>query len=145
MPLFKTEEQKHEARQAKEEARQAKEGKEAQDKYMASPVGQAEAAYKTGQTFFQATIDISKVSGKASEYWGLDSTHTKHFDAVDTLGQIEELGWHLEHVGYVFVQTGEVSRDKMMSSGQITKMNGYVEGVYLFRRSSAPSENHPKQ
>jgi hypothetical protein len=138
MPLFKTEEQKYEARQAKEE-------KEARDKYLASPVGQAEAAYKTRQTFFQATIDISKVSGKASEYWGWDSTHTKHFDAVDTLGQIEELGWHLEHVGYVFVQTGEVSRDKLMSSGQITKMNGYVEGVYLFRRSSDQSENHPRQ
>jgi hypothetical protein len=143
MPLFKTEDQKQEAREAKEEQRQAKKEKEAQDKYLASPVGQAEAAYETGQTFFQATINISRVSGKASDLWGLDSTLTKHFDAVDTLGQIEELGWHLEHVGYVFVQTGEVSRDKLMSDGQVTKMNGYVEGIYLFRRSSAPPENHP--
>jgi hypothetical protein len=143
MPLFKTEEQKQEAREAKDEQRQAKKEKEAQDKYLASPVGQAEAAYKTGQTFFQATINISRVSGKASDIWGLDSTHTKHFDAVDTLGQIEELGWHLEHVGYVFVHTGEVSRDKLMSDGQVTKMNGYVEGIYLFRRSSAPPEKSP--
>jgi hypothetical protein len=29
----------------------------------------------------------------------------------------EEMGWHLEHVGYVFVGTGEVARSKVMSSG----------------------------
>lgn len=31
---------------------------------------------------------------------------TRRFNAVDTLGQIEEMGWHLVHVGYVFVGTG---------------------------------------
>ena len=36
------------------------------------------------------------------------------------LGQIEEMGWHPEHVGYVSVETGEIARAKVMSSGSVT-------------------------
>jgi hypothetical protein len=56
-------------------------------------------------------------------------------DPLDGLTD-EEMGWHLEHVGYVFVGTGEVARSKVMSSGSVTRMQGYVEGIYLFRRSA---------
>ena len=45
------------------------------------------------------------------------------------------MGWHLEHVGYVFVETGEVARAKALSSGSVSRTQGYVEGIYLFRRS----------
>ena len=58
----------------------------------------------------------------------------ERFTATDILGQIEEVGWHLEHVGYVFVETGEVARSKVMSSGLVSRTQGYVEGIYLFRR-----------
>jgi len=44
------------------------------------------------------------------------------------------MGWHLEHVGYVFVETGEIARAKAMSSGSVTRTQGHVEGIYLFRR-----------
>ena len=41
-------------------------------------------------------------------------------DPLDGLTD-EEMGWHLEHVGYVFVGTGEVARSKVMSSGSVTR------------------------
>jgi hypothetical protein len=85
--------------------------------------------------FFQLTINISEIEGRSSDWGASQSTQVRRFNAVDTLGQIEELGWHLEHVGYVFVETGEVARSKVLSSGSVARTQGYVEGIYLFRRS----------
>jgi hypothetical protein len=130
VPLFnqKTEEEKQEERRAKAE-------QEARARYLASPVGKAEAAFQAGQMFFQLTINISEIEGRSSDWSYSQSTRTRRFNAVDTLGQIEEMGWHLEHVGYVFVETGEIARSKVMSSGSVARTQGYVEGIYLFRRS----------
>ena len=41
----------------------------------------------------------------------------------------------LADVGYVFEQTGSVSRDKFASSGQTASVTGNIVGVYLFRRT----------
>jgi hypothetical protein len=133
VPLFKqkTEEDKQEEQRAKA----AKADQEARAKYLASPVGKAETAYQAGQMFFQLTINISEIEGRSSDWGYSQSTQIRRLNAVDTLGQIEELGWHLEHAGYVFVETGEVARGKALSSGSVTRTQGYVEGIYLFRRS----------
>ena len=133
VPLFKqkTEEDKQEEQRAKA----AKAEQEARAKYLASPVGKAETAYQAGQMFFQLTINISEIEGRSSDWGYSQSTQIRRLNAVDTLGQIEELGWHLEHAGYVFVETGEVARGKALSSGSVTRTQGYVEGIYLFRRS----------
>jgi len=136
MPMFsqKTEEEKQFARAAKElrEAEQAE--REARARYLRTPVGQAETAYEAGQAFFQLTANISQIQGKASDWGYSQSTQTRRFNATDVLGQIEEIGWHLDHVGYVFVETGEIARSKVMSSGSVSRTDGYVEGIYLFRR-----------
>ena len=136
MPLFnqKTEEEKQAERAAQERERAAQAERAARAKYLATPVGQAEAAYQAGQMFFQLTTNISQVQGKSSDWNYSQSTRTSRSNATDTLGQIEEIGWHLEHVGYVFVETGEIARSKAMSSGSVTRTDGYVEGIYLFRR-----------
>jgi hypothetical protein len=55
--------------------------------------------------------------------------------APDVLGQIEELGWHLEHASWVFMATGESSRDKFLASRQQTVVSGEVVGIYLFRKA----------
>jgi hypothetical protein len=130
----KTEEEKQRERWVREEERRAKEKRAAHAKYLASPVGKAEAAYQAGQMFFQLTTNISQVDGQSSDWNYSQSTRTRRFNATDTLGQVEEMGWHLEHVGYVFVETGEVARTKALSSGSVTRTQGYVEGIYLFRR-----------
>ena len=36
----------------------------------------------------------------------------------------------------VFVETETNSRGKVLSSGEVTRTSGYVEGIYLFRRTS---------
>jgi hypothetical protein len=51
------------------------------------------------------------------------------------LGHIEEIGWRLEHVGYVFVETGVNERSKVFTAGAVSRTSGYVEGIYLFRRA----------
>jgi hypothetical protein len=110
-------------------------GNQAREQYLASPVGQAETAYQAGQAFFQVAVNTSEVEGKASDWYCSQSTETKRFSATDLLGQIEEVGWHLEHVGYVFVETGETTRRKVWSAGEVSRTSGYVEGIYLFRRA----------
>lgn len=39
----------------------------------------------------------------------------------------------LENVGYVFQETGIVSKDKLLSSGQTGQVAGQIMGIYLFR------------
>ena len=145
MAMFKSEAEKEAARAERatheQQAAQWRATWEAQEReakarqaYLASPVGQAETAYKNGQAFFQFVTPISKIEGKSSDWYYGQSTSTSRLHATDVLGQIEELGWHLQHVGYVFVETGEVSRGKVMSSGAVSRTQGYVEGIYLFRR-----------
>lgn len=104
--------------------------------YQASPVGKAEAAAKRGDRFFQVTIEASLIQGQSRSGFDFSST-TRHHAAPDVLGQIEELGWRLEHVGYVFVQTGTESREKVFSSGERESVTGRVEGLYLFRSVSS--------
>jgi hypothetical protein len=132
--IFKSEDEKEIERQAREAERAAREAQQARAKYLASPIGRAEAAYQARQAFFQLTMNISEIQGRATDWDFSQSTQTRRFNSSDLLGQIEEMGWHLEHVGYVFVETGEVARSKVMSSGSVTRTHGYVEGIYLFRR-----------
>lgn len=56
---------------------------------------------------------------------------------TDLLGQIEEAGWRLEHANWVYIQTGQNSRDKFLASGQHVVVTGEVLGIYLFRRDDA--------
>lgn len=141
MALFstRTDEEKQAEADCKAAEKQAEADRNAREKYLKSPVGQAETAYENGQGFFQLRVNISEIKGHASDsIWSVNqysqSTRARHHSATDVLGQIEETGWRLEHVGYVFVETGEVSRAKAMSSGTVTRNDGYVEGIYLFRR-----------
>ena len=117
-----------------EAARKAAEEEAARKRYLASPVGEAETARQRGAKFFQISLKESEIKGKSSDWNYSQSTTTKKVNgATDVLGQIEELGWHLEHVGYVFVETGAVDRNKAFSGGTVTRTDGYVQGTYLFR------------
>lgn len=98
----------------------------------ASPPGQAQAAFHRGDLFFQVEIPHSKMSGYATA--GVVKKRTTHDGATDVLGQIESSGWHLEHASWVYVQTGQDSRDKFLQSGQQVVVLGEVVGLYLFRR-----------
>jgi hypothetical protein len=124
-------------RAAKLAAREQKSADRAARAYERSPAGQAATAYAAGDRFFQIQLPVSALRGGASVFGSSSNLIRNVRGATDTLGQIEEQGWNLEHTGYVFVETGSTSTNRALSTGQGTVTRGQVVGVYLFRRDDA--------
>jgi len=139
-PLGQRERKRSTGRQAREEARQAKQDTEqreqAEREFRNSPVGRATTAYEQGAGFFQIELEVSEVARSflASNYQGYSVRRREGPGHADALSEIESVGWHLAHVGFVYVMTGQVSRDKILSSGQEVGVMGKTMGIYLFRR-----------
>lgn len=92
---------------------------------------------QNGDRFFQLSIAVSELSGAASSFGSSANEFRSSAGAPDVLGQIEDLGWRLEHVGYVFVETGSTSTNRLLSTGEGTVTRGQVQGIYLFRSTRA--------
>ncbi|KQY56108.1 hypothetical protein ASD11_16730 [Aeromicrobium sp. Root495] len=147
MGLFKSEEERLAAQAERERVEAARQVAQAeQDKKdaaarafaarAASPVGRAELAHEAGHRFFEIQLDVSQTQGTAffGEVRGNESRSDAH---LGVLGEIEAVGWRLEHAGYVFVETGQESTDKFVSTGQRIAVTGKTVGIYLFRRAEA--------
>jgi hypothetical protein len=119
---------------ARTEQARAAEEKRNRDAFLATPVGAATAAKEAGEQFFEVQLRVGRRTGTA----GFGSTDGRHITASSaaTLGEIEKLGWHLEHVGYYFMITGETSTARVFVSGDATAVSGVTIGVYLFRNTS---------
>lgn len=102
--------------------------------FEASPVGRARSAFERGDRFFQIELDAGALTGEASMFGPSEARISAHRDESDLLGLIEDEGWRLEHAGWVFIETGSTSTDRLLSSGEGTVTRGVVSGVYLFRR-----------
>jgi hypothetical protein len=121
---------------AKQRAREEKDRAASEERQLATPLGRATEAFEAGSAFFEIQLDAAETERKfgASAYDSL-SGPTERTGHADVLGQIEAVGWHLEHMASVFVMTGQTSRDKFMSSGQDVGVYGKVINTYLFRRA----------
>jgi hypothetical protein len=134
------ERREHEAEEARaqaalaEQARAEKERRE-REAFLAAPVGGATAAMEAGQLFYEVQLQVGSHVGSAG-FGGIQGQHTTSSSAV-TLGEIEKLGWRLEHVGYYFMITGETSTARVFVSGDATAVSGVTVGVYLFRNTRA--------
>jgi len=97
---------------------------------------QAKIARETGARVFQISLSLSETTGRAVAMTGVyaNTTNTQHGSIIDV---IEAEGWRLEHAGYVYRQTGSVSRDKFLSSGQQEAVHGAIVGVYIFRATDS--------
>jgi hypothetical protein len=133
--------EKEEQRRRKDEDRQRQQ-READERqraaeFAASPRGRARAGYQAGRQFFQISLPLSATERTASGVLSGDPHAMKQtsVDPTDILAAVEAEGWRLENEGYVFRETGSVSRDKLMSSGQTAAVTGEIMGVYLLRRS----------
>jgi hypothetical protein len=148
--VFKSSEEREAARREKEaaqaqaEADQAEQARRAEEEHqraqwLASPQGAATTAMEAGQAFFEIQLQVGAHTGNAS-FGSTDSQRTVASSAA-ILGEIEELGWRLEHAGYYFMVTGEKSTDRVFVSGEATVISGVTVGVYLFRntRLGAPA------
>jgi hypothetical protein len=142
--MFKSAEERAAARREREaeEAReQAALAEEAQleeeerrrEEFLAAPVGAATAAMEEGETFFEVQLEVGSNIGSAG-FGSIDGQHSVSSSAR-TLGEIERLGWRLEHVGYFFMITGETSTARVFVSGDNTAVSGVTVGVYLFRNT----------
>lgn len=117
-------EEVREAARAEVQARRARRAEtKHQAAHAASPIGQAEAATERGDRFLEIREAYSYVTGAQ-------------------LGQIEDLGWRLEHVGYVFVHHGSTTT-VYSSEDSSTKTDGAVQGIYLFRSTVWESRSKP--
>jgi hypothetical protein len=95
-----------------------------EEKFAGSRLGQALAAYERGHAFFQLRAVTSEVNEPVPA-----STPAREFNRTDLLGQIEEIGWRLEHASWVWVEMG------MKGDSGSSRIAGEVTGIYLFRRA----------
>jgi hypothetical protein len=135
------ERQQREADQARAQAEVAEQARVAAEQhrreaFLATPVGAATAAREAGQPFFEVQLEVAGHAGSAA-FGSTDGRRTTSSSAA-TIGEIEKLGWRLEHAGYYFMITRETSTDRVFVSGQATAISGVTVGVYLFRNSSRP-------
>jgi hypothetical protein len=120
-------------KQAKKAAADAERARQA---FLRSPAGQARTSYERGDTVFQVSIDVMSQQAVIVAMVG-GTTTKKTTDPVDVLNSICREGWELVNGSFVFVEQGQESRDKFMSSGQNVAIKGATVGYYLFRRSDA--------
>lgn len=125
---------KQEAAVAREAARnQAAANREAHE-FAASPVGRARSAFNQGDQVFQYSIDVMKQQAIIVAMVG-SATSKRVSDPSDVLNAVCREGWELVNGSFVFVEEGQQSRDKFMSSGQNIAVKGSTVGYYLFKRN----------
>jgi hypothetical protein len=133
------ERRKREAEEARAQAALAEQAVAAEeqrkrDAFMATPVGAATVAKEAGQPFFEIQLEVGGHTGSAG--FGSAEGRRMTSSSATTLGEIEKLGWRLEHAGYYFMITGETSTARVFVSGEATAVSGVTVGVYLFRNSA---------
>lgn len=112
-------------RQAEEQRRRAE--------FLTTPVGAATAAKEAGERFLEIQLEVGGHTGSAS--FGAAEGQRTVASSARTLGEVEEVGWHLEHASYFFMVTGETSTARVFLSGEATSVSGVTVGVYLFRNT----------
>jgi hypothetical protein len=121
---------------AKENRKLAEQAAKEREAFLRSPAGQARAAFERGDLVFQYSMDV--MSQDAIIVAMIGSTTAKRTkDPVDVLNSVCREGWELLNGSFVFVEQGQQSRDKFMSSGQNVAIKGSTVGYYLFRRADA--------
>jgi hypothetical protein len=119
--------------------------------FWATPVGQAARAKLRGDRFFQIELDGATLAAYAETVPAGGGRRVRR--TCDLLGQIEELGWQLEHVSWWRVGDDIGGDDVAAHAARHAPGADHVRGVYLFHAvSSAPSElvtagfiEHPPQ
>jgi len=145
MPFSRKSAEEKEARTAgKEAAKEAKAREKLRANFFASPAGRARVAFESGAKVFQYEADVKSTKAVVRPLLLGSSAIGKETFAsrlaggpVATLNAVADEGWELVNGSFVFVETGEVSRSKALSSGQQTAISGVVIGYYLFRRCEA--------
>jgi hypothetical protein len=134
----KTDEQKAAEAAQKAADREAKARAKLKAAFFASPAGEARLAFQSGAQVFQYQADVKSTKAIVQ---ALSKARPKETLAsrlgrgpVATLNAVCNEGWELINGSFVFVETGTVSRNRALATGQQTAVAGTVIGYYLFRR-----------
>jgi hypothetical protein len=137
----KSAEEKAAEQAAKEQQAAELERKRAEAAFLASPEGIATTAKQQRQGFLEIQLVVGS-SQRVSSIFNPNPTGSGENTTAThagTLAAIESIGWRLEHVGYIFMITGESSSDRMFATGQNTAVSGQTVGIYLFRNTDGLS------
>jgi hypothetical protein len=134
MPLGRKSSEEKAVAAAEKEQRQAAEQVEKDRKaFLESPAGQARTAHERGDHVFQYSHNVMSQQAVIVKMVGSHSPQ-KTADPSVILNSVAAEGWDLVNGSFVFVETGQQSRDKFMASGQTVAISGATVGYYLFKR-----------
>jgi hypothetical protein len=128
--LFKAKSLEKEA--ASRAAQEERDAAAERDRFLRGPAGLANAAFERGDRVFQYSHDVMSQEAVIVKMVG-SSTTKKTADPSEILNAVCDQGWELVSGSFVFVEEGQQSRDKFMSSGQNVAIKGTTVGFYLFR------------
>ena len=124
---------KAQAQQEKAARERAEEAEKESQAFLASPVGRARIAFENGDHIFQYSLSVMNQKAIVVAMVGA-SAQQKTTDPVAVLNAVCREGWELVNGSFVFIEQGQESRDKFLSSGQNVAIKGQTVGYYLFRR-----------
>jgi hypothetical protein len=133
------EQRRREQEAAKEEQRRETEARKrleqierARQAFFTTPAGRARLAFDRGDHVFQYAFDVMSQQAVIVPMVG-STTSKSTSDPSEILNSVCREGWELVNGSFVFVEQGQQSRDKFMSSGQNVAIKGTTVGYYLFK------------
>jgi hypothetical protein len=82
-----------------------------------------------GRRIFTCAVTVGFSSGSGMGLGGKKTTKTRRWDTSTLIEAIEDLGWHLEHMDHVWIQTEQGD-----TLGGATKIKGLTVAHLQFRR-----------
>jgi hypothetical protein len=127
---------REERRRTAEEHKRVEDLERQRKAFFATPAGRARLAFARGDQVFQYSIDVMSQQAIIVAMVGSTTSQTTS-DPVAILNSVCHEGWELINGSFVFVEQGQQSRDKLLSSGQNVAIKGTTVGYYLFKRCDA--------
>ncbi len=146
----KTEDQKAETAAAKAQQKRDAEIQQhlasiekARQAFYATPAGQARIAFDRGDKVFQYSHNVMSQQAVIVAMVG-SSTTERTTNPTVILNSVCHEGWEIVNGSFVFIEQGQQSRDKLMSSGQNVAIKGMTMGYYLFKRCDVNRVENPR-
>lgn len=125
-----------------ERERRGEARRKVREAFFDTPAGRARKAFERNDHVFQYSINVMSQQAIIVAMIG-SRTAQRTSDPTDILNSVCREGWELVNGSFVFVEQGQQSRDKFMSSGQNVATKGETVGYYLFRRCEAAKVDLP--
>jgi len=100
-------------------------------------LGAAHEAHTRGDPLLHLHVEVSRLTGAPSSWGSAENDSVQNEGVGYFLGEVEHIGWRLEHTGYAFVESGATTSDRVMSTGAGIVNHGAVSGYFTFRRAVA--------